>query len=159
MRVFAAIAVLVPVLDQVTKHIIKTSMKMYDSITVIKDIFRITYIENTGIAFGIFNGIPHPAVRWTLASVMLVAMAAITAYWAMHRKKGFVFNLSCGLILGGAIGNFIDRVIIGRVTDFIEVGWKQYTWPVFNIADSAVSVGVCLFILFLLLEKNPAKAG
>lgn len=158
MRTFLITAALTVALDQYSKFLIKATMKMYQSITVIKDVFKIIYIENSGIAFGIFNGSRNPAARWVLAGVILVAITAITYYWAKNRKSSFAFNMSCGLILGGAIGNFIDRVIIGRVTDFIEVGYREYTWPVFNVADSAVSVGVCLFILFMLMEKKVENA-
>jgi signal peptidase II len=158
MRTFLITAALTVALDQYSKFLIKATMKMYQAIIVIRDIFKIIYIENSGIAFGIFNGSRNPAARWILAAVILIAIIAITYYWAISGKTGFVFNMSCGLILGGAIGNFIDRVIIGRVTDFIEVGYKEYTWPVFNVADSAVSVGVCLFILYMLMEKKVGNA-
>jgi signal peptidase II len=158
MRTFLITAALTVALDQYSKFLIKATMKMYQAIIVIRDIFKIIYIENSGIAFGIFNGAHNPAARWILAAVILIAIIAITYYWAISGKTSFAFNMSCGLILGGAIGNFIDRVIIGRVTDFIEVGYKEYTWPVFNVADSAVSVGVCLFILYMLMEKKVENA-
>ena len=154
MRTFFASAALVVALDQATKHLIKTGMKMYESIIVIKDIFKITYIENSGIAFGIFNGESHHWVRWALAGIIFIAAVSITVYWAYNRSQGIIFSAACGMILGGALGNLIDRVFIGRITDFIEVGYRNVTWPVFNIADSAVSVGVCLFIIFILNEKR-----
>jgi signal peptidase II len=154
MRTFVISAALVVALDQATKHLIKTAMKMYESIIVIKDVFKITYIENSGIAFGIFNSETHPWVRWVLAGIILVAAVSITVYWAYNTAQGVLFSLACGMILGGALGNLIDRVFIGRITDFIEVGYRNLTWPVFNIADSAVSVGVCLFIIFILTEKK-----
>jgi signal peptidase II len=158
MKTFLITALLSVALDQYSKFLIRASMKMYQAMIVVKDIFKIIYIENSGIAFGIFNGSHNPAARWLLAGVIFIAIIAITFYWAVNRKASFVFNLSCGMILGGAIGNFIDRVLSGRVTDFIEVGYKEYTWPVFNVADSAVSVGVCLFIIFMLMEKKVGNA-
>lgn len=140
--------------DQYVKFFIKTHMKLYSSITVIRDIFNITYIENFGIAFGLTGQGENKIKRWILCGVIFAAIVMIIIFWMKSKHKNFLFNFSLGLITGGAVGNLIDRTLRGSVTDFIEVGFKQQTWPVFNIADSAVSTGVCLFILYLIITKE-----
>jgi signal peptidase II len=156
MKTFVITAAMAVALDQWTKYLIKAGIKLYEVIWVIKDVLKITHIENSGIAFGIFGGAAPAWVRWALVGVIACAAAAITLYWAHSNKGSALFNLSCGLILGGALGNLIDRIFIGRITDFIEAGYKNLTWPVFNVADSSVTVGVCLFIIFILTEKREA---
>ncbi len=154
MRTFMITAAATIILDQFVKSLVKTGMALYQSISVIKDnILSITYIENNGISFGVLNKEFSQAQRWILASVVLAAIIAITIYWARHPKTNFLYNLSCGLILGGACGNLIDRVFMGRVVDFIEIGYKAFKWPVFNIADCGISAGVFLFILHILFER------
>lgn len=152
MPTFIIAALMAIGLDQFVKYLIKANLKLYEMFWVIKDFFKITHIENTGVAFGIFGGIPHPAVRWILVGVISLASIGITIYWATNRKKSFIYDLACGLILGGAIGNLIDRIRTGRITDFLEFGIKNNTFAVFNVADSAVTVGVALFIIFVLNE-------
>jgi signal peptidase II len=140
--------------DQYVKHLIRAAMRLYQSIPVIHGVFNITYIENFGIAFGLTGQGENSIKRWILCFVILAAAAMIIFYWFKYNRKKFMFDVSLGLILGGAIGNLIDRVLRGSVTDFLEVGYKNLTWPVFNVADSSVSVGVALFILYLLISKD-----
>jgi len=154
MHIFIITASLVIIADQATKFIIRANMKLYDSIPVIKNFFSITYIENSGISFGMLGTGNSEVIRYVLIGVIFIAMCAITAYWYTYRNKSFWYNLACGLILGGALGNFIDRVFIGRITDFLEVGYKNLTWPVFNVADSGVTVGVTVFIIYILFTKE-----
>ena len=149
----------VAILDQITKYLIRTSMKIFDSIIIIPDIFKITYIENTGISFGLLGGAENPVKRWALVAFVSVAAIMITVYWILNMKNSFLFNLSCGLIVGGAIGNLIDRILKGSVTDFIEVGYKELTWPVFNIADTFVSIGVFLFIIYFAFFEGKKDAS
>ena len=156
MRLFIIAASLAAGLDQLVKYLIRSHMKLYDIVWVIKDFFKITYIENTGVAFGMLGGMAQPAVRWILVAVISLASLGITIYWATNRKQSLLYDLSCGLILGGAIGNLADRIRTGRITDFLEFGYKNTTFPVFNVADSAVTVGVAFFIIFVL---NEGKKG
>jgi signal peptidase II len=145
------------VVDQLVKFFIKTHMKLYETIKLIPDIFNITYIENYGIAFGLTGQGENQMKRWLLCGIIFVAIIAIIFYWLKHSHKTFLFNFSLGLITGGAAGNLIDRTLRGSVIDFIEVGFKQLSWPVFNIADSAVSVGVFLFVIYLLITKEQVE--
>jgi signal peptidase II len=105
-------------------------------------VLRFTYTRNSGVAFGLGSGINFP--YWLFS--IFAAVAILWLFWRRH-PEGWIPQLSLSLILGGALGNLIDRVATGEVVDFIEVGVRGWHWPVFNVADSAVSVGVVLFAL------------
>ena len=109
---------------------------------VVGDLVRFTYARNSGVAFGIGAGLPFPYYLFSLA-----AIAAILTLFLRRRVQGGGRRLALALILGGAVGNLLDRFTSGEVVDFIEIGWRQWRWPVFNVADSAVSIGVVLFAL------------
>ena len=146
--------------DQVTKLYIDHSMALYSSIPVIDNVFSITYVRNPGAAFGIFaeSGFRIPF----LVGVSLIAMIAIiiAVCKLTDKEKGVVVALS--FIFAGACGNLIDRIRFGEVIDFLDVYWKNYHWPAFNIADSAICLGVFLYVLFTIKEgrqralANPA---
>lgn len=164
------ITLLVVLFDQITKILVKGAaplgihgMPYGSSFPFIDDIVRITYIENPGIAFGI----NFPALKVFFSMFSIVASAAIL--WYLRKN---VHRLSAGervalsLILGGAVGNLIDRVFYGviygtqplfygRVVDFVDFGWHHNMFPVFNVADSAVTVGVLLLLILMMFRKQP----
>lgn len=139
-------------LDQATKLYIDHSMALYSSIPVIDSIFSITYVRNPGAAFGIFAEsrfrIPF------LAGVSLIALFAIivAVCKSSGKEKGAVVALS--FIFAGAAGNLIDRIRLGEVIDFLDVYWKNYHWPAFNLADSAICLGVFMYAAFTLKEER-----
>ncbi len=139
---FAGVLVL---LDQVSKYLIATSRPRFE---VIPGFFNLSYVENRGAAFGILQG-----RLFLLSSVSLIAMSVLLflLFYEDSEKKGLLFALA--LILGGTAGNFLDRVRLGYVIDFLEFHIGQYYWPSFNIADSAISIGVTLLILIMFLEE------
>ena len=137
-------------LDQLTKFIVVSSMKLYSSIPVIDDILRITYIHNPNSVFGISLGgrFPYPVM-------ILLLVAVVAVIWAFEKKPSYYLLYSA--IIGGALGNFIDRMRFGEVIDFIDVGISKTTrWPVFNIADASISVSVVL-LLYLSLKSSKEK--
>ena len=146
-----AIALLVIILDQWSKGLIRLNLALGEEIYPIlflAPFFRFTYWQNTGAAFGMFQN----------ANILLLILAviiAIAVIWYYHRAvdEPLLYRVSLGLILGGALGNMIDRVQLGFVTDFIAVG----RFPVFNVADSSVTVGVVLMLLGLLLQEHKEK--
>lgn len=149
---FAVVACIV-FLDQITKFFISSNMSLYESFPVIDGLFNMTYIRNTGAAFG-FLADASPAFRSFLLIGVTVAVILLIMYyiWKMSaEEKFFVFPLS--LILGGAVGNLIDRVRFGDVIDFLDFYISSYHWPAFNIADSAVSVGAVI-LLFKVFKKK-----
>ncbi|HEY3374338.1 MAG TPA: signal peptidase II [Candidatus Aquicultor sp.] len=137
----AIIALVVIVLDQATKVFIRLSMASGDSIPVIPGVLHITYVKNPGAAFGM---LPNHQFIFLIVSV-LVIMITLSYYW-FARPVDKLSKVSFGLVLGGAFGNLIDRVYLGKVTDFIDFR----IWPVFNVADSAIVIGIGLVILMLL---------
>jgi signal peptidase II len=130
------------VADQVSKAAVMHSMTLGESIPVIGDFFRLTYIHNSGAAFGLRLGSP---LLHTLIS--LVALGALGwLFWSTPARER-VMRAALSMVLGGAVGNIVDRIRLHEVVDFLDVGLRNLRWPVFNLADSFVTVGVVLLAL------------
>lgn len=154
MLIFLWIPIIV-VIDQIVKFYIQKNMAINETIPIIKDIFHITYIRNKGVAFGMFSSLPETFRIPFLILIGIVFIIFVVFYFKNILKQEKLVKLSFSLIIGGAIGNFIDRIRFGEVIDFIEIGINQkYKWPVFNVADSAITIGVCLLFLFILRKKR-----
>lgn len=136
-------------LDQISKYITKNNMRLSQSEEVLGDFLRYTYIENPGMAFGIDIGNKN---LFTVFSI--VASLVIFFYLLRTRGDKKYVKFALALILGGAIGNLMDRIRFGAVVDFIDVGIGQLRWPVFNVADSAVSVGMIILMGIILFEPK-----
>ena len=152
----AAIAGIVIVLDQFTKYLVLQRFSLHESVPVIPGFFNLTYVRNPGAAFGILAG-AHGAWRTVFfITVSLVALAVIiTLVRKTHDRLPLI---AFSLIGGGAVGNLIDRVRSGEVVDFIEWYYRSYHWPAFNIADSAITVGVVLLAVDMLFPgKQEAR--
>lgn len=141
-------------LDQITKLIVDRTMPLYHSIAVIDGFFNLTYIRNTGAAFGILAG---SGAAFRLPFLVLFSLLAIGFIIVMlrrlpERETGLIIALT--FILGGAVGNLIDRFAYGEVIDFLDFYWAGYHWPAFNIADSFISVGVTITIYYLIKARG-----
>ncbi|HPA50532.1 MAG TPA: signal peptidase II [Thermoanaerobaculia bacterium] len=151
---YLALAAFVVLLDQATKKMVQAWVPLYDRIVVIPGFFDITHVENTGAAFGLFAGATSPYRPLLLNTVAFAVFLFVLVYAfrsPVHWKR---LQLALAGILGGAIGNLIDRVGAGAVTDFLRVhAADRWEWPSFNVADSAITVGVVL--LALDIWKNP----
>jgi len=135
--IFLILALVILVADWITKRVIAGSIPPHDVVRIVGDWVRLTYIKNPGAAFGLFPGSRPVLIAVSVAAVLIVVSVA----WRRTTRLHTVLPL--GLILGGAIGNLIDRVLAGQVVDFIQIGIPPDTyWPVFNVADSAVTIGV-----------------
>jgi signal peptidase II len=145
-----SIALIVVLLDRWTKHLAATRIAMYSNIQVIPGFFRITHTENTGAAFSLFADSPAHWKTAMLIAFSLVAMVIVTVLLWRQSHALTVTAVALSLILGGATGNLWDRVARGRVVDFLLVYVKQYQWPVFNLADSAIVIGATLLVLEIL---------
>ncbi|MCX6180096.1 MAG: signal peptidase II [Chlorobiales bacterium] len=152
MKLFFSLIVLVVTIDQLTKKLAITFLKdAAQSITIIPDLLSLTYTENKGVAFGM--EFAPPIVLLLLTGLITVV---VLLYVIFSKKRTTLFLLPFALIVGGGTGNMIDRVIIGRVVDFIYFDLYQgklfgtylSLWPIFNIADSAITIGACMLILF-----------
>ncbi len=142
---------MVLVSDIVTKRLITTGLELHEVRQVVGDYARLTYIHNPGAAFGLFPGSRIVLIFVSVAAVTVVLWAALRRSTPLHTA------LPLGLILGGALGNLIDRVRLGQVVDFIQVGIPPHYFPVFNVADSAVTVGVAWLALGLVLWGKPQE--
>lgn len=147
--IFSIAFVISLALDQASKIWARASLRGHTPIVVIKNFFDFHYSENPGSAFGLFRSTPY--ARELLFAVGLVALVVILVF--LHRSPMGRWRLSAelGMLGGGAVGNIVDRVLYGRVTDFIQWKIHQYEWPVFNIADAALVVGV----IGLLFDAKP----
>jgi signal peptidase II len=136
-------------LDQWTKHLVWVKLPLHDSVEVIPGFFNLTHVRNTGGAFGIFGG------RGAIGSaffviVSVIAVIAILIFFVKLKEEERLLTLSFPLVLGGATGNLIDRLRFGEVVDFLDFYVSSFHWPAFNIADSAICLGIGLMALELL---------
>jgi signal peptidase II len=156
---FIAPIVLVVLLDQASKLWIVTNFSLYESLPVIPGLFNLTYLTNTGAAFGLLAG-DHGMWRQVFfIGVAVVALAAIGFLYRKLRPVSVWYAVALGLIAGGAIGNLIDRLRLGSVIDFLDVYVGVHHWPAFNLADSAISVGVAIFLLMNFFFDPTAGTG
>lgn len=139
-------------IDQVSKWIIVKEMELGESIPIIDNVLYITSHRNRGAAWGILEN-----KMWFFYVITVIFVVFILFYMKKYAKTDKLLGISLGLILGGAIGNFIDRVVRKEVVDFIHTYIFSYNFPVFNVADSALCVGVALIIIQTLLEGKKAK--
>ena len=138
-------------LDQVSKFAVFLLMEPGESIPLLSDFVRLTFVRNSGAAFGLLPGNRIPFLFTTF-----LAIAALLFLLFRSRRTGAGISSYLVLVLAGATGNLIDRLRLGEVVDFVDVGWKNVRWPVFNVADAAVTVGVLLFLYRSLFGRRPA---
>jgi len=146
------IALAVVFVDQLTKLWVMTSFALHEQLTVIPGFFNLVYITNTGAAFGFLAGDKTWLRQAFFVTVALAALVVIVIAYGHLKKQGRIFVYGLGLIAGGAIGNLVDRLRFGSVVDFLDFYFGTYHWPAFNGADSAITVGVGLFLLGTLLQ-------
>ena len=150
------IALVVLVLDQLTKLIALERLAPGIPVGVVDGFFSLTLVLNPGLAFGMLSSTPT-TWRWVVAVLSMGALAVLGVVGLrLMAAGGFIACLALGLIFGGAVGNLVDRGRFGAVVDFLDFYWRSYHWPAFNVADSAISVGVALLALHILWPPAPA---
>ncbi|MGE5850007.1 MAG: signal peptidase II [Candidatus Methylomirabilota bacterium] len=149
---FYLIALAIILLDQVTKQVIVRALRLGQGIAIIPGFFDIVFVLNPGAAFSFLATLPDSVRNPFFILVSVTAVLLIIIYRTRHLQQHPLASLSLALILGGAVGNLIDRLRYGMVVDFLLVHVYEYHWPAFNVADSAISVGVGLMLLDLLLD-------
>ncbi|RNC67741.1 MAG: signal peptidase II [Desulfuromonadales bacterium] len=154
-RILLAVSTAVLILDQATKILVDRTMALYQSIPVVEGFFSITYMRNRGAAFSFLSNFSYRLPFFILVS--LVALAAIAVMVRKLRDDQRLAAVSLSLIFAGALGNLIDRVRLGEVIDFLDVYWKTHHWPAFNVADSAICVGVALLALDMFREERSSR--
>lgn len=151
------ISLLVLVLDQISKIAVDKTMQLYESISIVP-FFNLTYVHNTGAAFS-FLAHAGGWQRWLFAGLALIISVAIGIWITRLKQQEVLLALALSLVLGGAVGNLIDRVAYGYVIDFLDIYYQTWHWPAFNIADSAICVGVFLMLLESFgIGKPPEKS-
>ena len=152
------IAAIVVLLDRLTKALVAQRISLHDSIDVVPGLFRLTHVQNQGAAFGLFSDSPS---EWKVAMLILFSLAALAVVSALLWKNGNALNataIALSLVFGGALGNLWDRVVSGRVVDFLDFYLGPHHWPAFNIADSAIVVGALLLLSEIFLAPQEEKA-
>lgn len=153
MKLLFAIVGAVVFLDQVTKLMVLAGLPLFHSIEVIPGFFNIVHVRNTGAAFSILAGAPSV---WRQLFFAVLTLGVVIFLVLAYRKvpQGDLWSKSSySLVIGGAVGNLIDRVRLGSVVDFLDVYWKTHHWPAFNVADSAITVGAFMLIVSLFRGK------
>ena len=149
----------VVVLDQITKAIALAHLAPGVPIHLVDGFLALTLVMNAGLAFGLLGELPA-AWRWIVALLSIVALMVLARVAVrVLADGGWLARLSVALIFGGAVGNLIDRARFGAVVDFVDAHYGGYHWPAFNVADSAITIGVALLALHLMLARPAAEAG
>ena len=152
---FCGVVALVVLLDQTTKALVLKMMPLFKSIVVIPGFFSLSHVHNPGGAFGFMAQNGSPWRHWMFLAAAAVALSMILYFHHQTPKTHPYLGLGLSLIFGGAIGNLIDRLRFGEVVDFLDFYVAHLHWPTFNVADSAVTIGVGIFILHILFRKMP----
>jgi signal peptidase II len=145
-----ALVAAIVVSDQVTKAMVRRVLELHESMTLVPDLLALTRVHNTGAAFGMFNAMDFPGKTLVLTLVATLALVGVAWYAASIPVTERLSRLGVACILGGAIGNLIDRATAGYVLDFVDASWQGWHFWAFNVADAAITIGVILMILDLL---------
>ena len=145
-------------LDQVTKAMALARLSLGVPVSLVDNLLALTLVLNPGLAFGLLGGLPQ-AWRWVVAAVSVVALIVLVRVaLRVLPAGGRMGAIAIGLVFGGAVGNLIDRARFGAVVDFVDVHWRGWHWPAFNVADSAISIGVVLLAVCLIGERSDRPA-
>lgn len=153
-RIFYIIAVTVVLLDQASKLLVQRMLQPGEIIAVIPSFFNLTYVMNPGAAFGFLASAPAALRAPFLTGISILAVLFIAYFRYRHPELGWLPSLGLCLILGGAVGNLVDRLRLGMVVDFLDFYYGGYHWPAFNVADAAITVGVVLMVIEILTERR-----
>ena len=142
--------IVIVAIDQLTKAIVRAMVPLHESITIVPGLMDFTHVRNTGAAFGILNLADFPFKTVVIALIASAALIGVGMYAASLAHHQLVARIGLALIIGGAAGNLIDRIVEGSVVDFVDVYWHDAHFWAFNVADSAISIGVAIMILDML---------
>ena len=146
-------------LDQITKSLVVATLSFTDRVSVIEGFFYLTHVRNPGAAFSLFADAPAEIRAPFFIGTTLIAIGLIISFYRKLSPGDRLSALALGLILGGAVGNLLDRLVYGAVVDFLRLQlWAGYTWPDFNVADSSIVVGVALLVIELFASEGESLA-
>ena len=149
----------VVVLDQLTKAIVVRQIGLHDYVPLVDGLVSLSHVRNHGAAFGLLSDWNLPYQSLLLSVLSLAALGAIATYFLRLPAAARLPRMALALVLGGAVGNVIDRLRLGYVVDFVHVYWREYQWPDFNAADSAITVGVALLVIDILSSPETEPQG
>jgi signal peptidase II len=144
------LSIMVVAVDQLSKAIVRATLPLHDSVTVVPGLMDFTHVRNSGAAFGILNASDFPFKTVLIALIAMTALVGVGLYAASLAHHQLAARIGLALIIGGAAGNLLDRIVVGSVVDFVDVYWRTYHFWAFNAADSAITVGVAIMILDML---------
>jgi signal peptidase II len=155
---YLLLAAAVVALDQATKAVLVRSLDLHEYVPLVDGLLSLSHVRNRGAAFGLLSDWDLPYQPVLLAVLGVLALLAIAFYFLRLPATARLPRLALALVLGGAVGNLVDRVRLGYVIDFVHAYWRHYQWPDFNVADSAITVGVTFLVLDILLSPGPPPA-
>src|SRR5271165_6885414 len=156
-KYFFLIAAVVLLLDRITKRVVAANIALRDYVSVVPGCFRLTHVQNSGAAFGLFDG---SSAQWkvgALVSFSVLALIVVSALLWKNSHSLSTTSVGLSLILGGAMGNLWDRMFTGHVVDFLDFYVGSYHWPAFNVADSAIVIGAILLVSEILFAKSTSE--
>ena len=147
-------------LDHLTKWVVRSRMGLHETIELIPGCLRLSHLRNTGVAFGLFNDFHSSWKPYFLAAMAVVAVVVIAVYGSRVPPGRRLLHTALTVTMGGILGNFVDRLAFGYVTDFVEFHVREsFHWPTFNVADTAISVGIGLLLLDTVKNPDPSGVG
>ena len=144
----------VVVLDQISKTLVTGALKVHESVPLIQGFFNLVHVRNRGMAFGMLSRSQADMAVWFLVGASCIAIGLLLFWFFRLKENDTRMTLGLSLILGGAIGNLIDRVRFREVVDFLDVFWRSYHWPAFNVADAAITVGTFWVAISLIFRPS-----
>lgn len=154
---YLLISLAILVLDQWTKWLVETRLSDHATVEVVPNLLNFIHVRNTGVAFGLFASHGEATGTWILTLAGLAALAFVGYYFKTVAASDRLLLTALALVLGGAVGNLVDRIMSGGVTDFIDFYVGTYHWHTFNVADSAITIGIALMVLST-FRKEPERA-
>ncbi len=157
--IYAHLTLAVLLLDQAAKWLVTSRLPLYASVPVVPGLFHLTLVTNRGALFGLFHDLadPYRGALFTVVPGLAIGLILFFQYWTTMRDH--LAHTGLALILGGALGNLIDRLRLGHVVDFLDVFAGDHHWPAFNVADSAICIGVVLLVLDLARGRRHGRTG
>ena len=150
---------LVVVFDQLTKALVRSWLPLHESVPIVPGLLDFTHVRNTGAAFGFLNAVDFPFKTVVIAVVATAALIGVALYAAGLAHHQTLARVGLALIIGGAAGNLIDRLAVGSVVDFVDVYWRSHHFWAFNVADSAISIGVAVMIFDMIGVNRHASSA
>jgi signal peptidase II len=153
------ITALIFIIDHATKYAVRWRFDLGDGLEIIPGFLRLARVHNSGVAFGLFAKVESPYKPYILALMAVVAVVVIIAYGARMPSQRRLLQLALAVTLGGILGNFTDRLMHGFVVDFVELHlYEAYSWPTFNVADSAITIGIALLLIDTVKNPEPDES-